>query len=135
MANFWLIKSDPDDYSFDNLLKDTTTSWDGVSNNQAQIYLRSMKKGDQVLVYHTGKEKAIVGIGEVVGDPRPDPKQNNPRFQMVELRGKRKLGHAVFLSAIKSDRRFVDFALVKNSRLSVMPVSPSQWEAILDLGK
>ena len=131
MANSWLLKTEPSTYSFDDLVRDKRTTWDGVSNPVALSHLRAMRKGDQAFVYHTGAEKAIVGIARITGDPRPDPKLEDPRLVVVELEPVRALRKPVSLAAVKADRRFAAFALVRISRLSVMPVSPDFWKALL----
>ena len=131
MANSWLLKTEPSTYSFDDLVRDKRTTWDGVSNPVALKNLRAMRKGDQAFVYHTGAEKAIVGIARIAGDPRPDPKLDDPRLGGVELEPVRGLRKPVSLAAVKADRRFADFALVRISRLSVMPVPPDTWKALL----
>jgi len=131
MANSWLLKTEPSTYSFDDLVRDKRTTWDGVSNPVALKHLRTMRKGDQAFVYHTGSEKAIVGIARIAGDPRPDPKLDDPRLVVVELEPVRPLRKPVPLAAVKADRRFADFELVRISRLSVMPVPPDTWKALL----
>lgn len=132
MAN-WLFKSDPDTYSFDDLERDGKTVWDGVSNNLALKHLRSAHQGDAVLIYHTGDEKAVVGLAEVVSDPYADPKQNDPRLTVVEVKAVRRFGRAVPLSEIRRQAALRDFALVRMPRLSVMPVSEAQWKIITGL--
>lgn len=131
MANSWLLKTEPSTYSFEDLVRDKRTTWDGVSNPVALSHLRAMRKGDQAFVYHTGAEKAIVGIARITGDARPDPKLDDSRLVVVELEPVRALRKPVSLAAVKADRRFADFALVRISRLSVMPVSPDFWKALL----
>ncbi len=131
MGNSWLLKTEPSTYSFDDLVRDKRTTWDGVSNPVALGHLRTMRKGDQAFVYHTGAEKAIVGLARIAGDPRPDPKLGDPRLVVVELEPVRALRKPVSLAAVKADRRFADFALVRISRLSVMPVSADFWKALL----
>lgn len=134
MAN-WLLKTEPEDYSFDNLLRDKKTVWDGVGNNTALMHMRKVKKGDLAFIYHTGKEKQIVGIAEVISNPYPDPKSDNERFVVFEIKPKEKLKHPVTLQQIKSDERFKDFGLVKISRLSAMPVSDEEWKALIKLSE
>ncbi len=129
--NYWLLKTEPTDYSYDDLVREKRAAWDGVRNNQALIYLREMKKGDRAFVYHTGKEKQVVGICDVVRGSYPDPEAENERFVLVDVRAASRLAKAVTLSDIKADKRFADFKLVRNSRLSVMPVSLEQWTLIL----
>lgn len=128
---YWLLKSDPDTYSFNDLKRDKKTVWDGVSNSLALRNIRGMKKGDTAFVYHSGEEKAIVGIAGIVSDPYPDPKQKDPKLAVVELKYVEHLGQPVQLAAVKARKEFVDFALVRMSRLSVMPVTPAQWKALL----
>jgi predicted RNA-binding protein with PUA-like domain len=131
----WLFKSDPETYSFSDLQREGHTVWDGVSNNLALKHLRSARQGDRALIYHTGEEKAIVGIAEVVSDPYPDPKQKDARLAVVEIRAIEKLARPVSLEEIKKQPALKSFELVRLPRLSVMPVSDSQWEALLALAK
>lgn len=111
-------------------MDDGSTVWSGVKNPLAQKHLRSMKKGDQVFYYHTGKEKAIVGTAKVTASPSPDPKDRSGKLFVVELAPGNKLKRAVTLAEIKASGRFADFPLVRMPRLSVMPVSDEQWRAI-----
>ena len=134
MAN-WLFKSDPDTYSFDDLHRDGKTVWDGVSNNVALKHLRGAAKGDRVLVYHTGKERAIVGTAEIASEPYADPKQSDPRLAVVDLKAGERLSRPVTLEEIRKQPGLKDFDLVRLPRLSVMPVSESQWKALLALAK
>jgi len=127
---YWLLKTEPGCYSFDDLEKDKKTVWDGVTNNLALKYLRQIRKGDLAIIYHTGDEKAAVGIAEVTADPYVDPKQNDPKLAVVDLKPKGRLSKPVSLAEIKTDRAFQDFLLVKMSRLSVMPVTDAQWKLI-----
>jgi predicted RNA-binding protein with PUA-like domain len=131
--NHWLLKTEPSTYSYDDLARERRATWDGVANPTALSHLRAMRKGDQAFVYHTGDEKSIVGIARVTSDPYPDPKLSDPRRVVVDLEPVRALESPVTLAAVKADKRFADFALVRISRLSVMPVSPAQWEALLAL--
>ena len=133
MPGYWLLKTEPSDYSYDDLKKDKKTIWDGVSNNLALKHLRNMKKGDLAFIYHTGKERALIGIAEVVTNPYPDPKQKDPKLAVVDVKAKQELPRAVSLKEIKSDSSFSDFLLVRLSRLSVMPVTSSQWKRLLAL--
>ena len=133
-TNHWLVKTEPSTYSFADLQRDRRTTWDGVSSAAALIHLRAMRKGDEVLVYHSGPEKSVVGLARLASDPYPDPRLGDPRRVVVDLVPVRALPRPVPLAAIKSDRRFADFALVRISRLSVMPVSAAQWEELLKLG-
>jgi predicted RNA-binding protein with PUA-like domain len=131
----WLVKEEPEHYSFDQFVKDGSTVWSGVRNPVAQRNLRSMKKGDRVFYYHTGKEKAIIGTAEVTAAAYPDPNDNSGKLVVVELAPGKKLKHPVTLAAIKASGRFSDFALVRIPRLSVMPVTEEQWEAIEQMAR
>lgn len=135
MAARWLFKSDPDTYSFFDLERDGNTVWDGVSNNLALKHLRSVRKGDVVLVYHTGDEKAVVGLAEVASEPYADPKQRNPRLVVVDLKAGQRLARPVALDEIKKQAALKSFELVRLPRLSVMPVSDAQWNAIMKLAR
>lgn len=132
--NYWLLKTEPGDYSYSDLVNEKKAVWDGVRNNQALVFLRNIKKGDQAFIYHTGKEKAIVGVADVVRAAYPDPDQDDPRFVVVDIKAKKQLENAVTLAAIKADPDFVDFHLVRISRLSVMPVTNIMWKKILAMG-
>jgi len=131
----WLFKSDPDTYSFDHLERDRRTVWDGVSNNLALKHLRSVRRGDQALIYHTGDERAVVGLAEVVSDAYADPKQKDPRLVVVDLEARERLARPVSLDEIKKQAALKNFDLVRLPRLSVMPVSEAQWNAIVKLAK
>ncbi len=111
----WLFKEEPDHYSLENLFRDKRTVWDGVENNLALKHLRSVKKGDHVLYYHTGKEKAVVGVMEVVKGAYPDPTRDDPRFVVVDVRPLRRFDRPVSLAEIKQNPTFADFALVRIS--------------------
>lgn len=130
MATF-LLKTEPGTYSFADLLREKRTCWSGVSNAAALIHLRSMRIGDECFIYHTGDEKSIVGLARVVRNPYEDPQQPGttadglPKFAVVDLAPLRAAKLPVSLASIKSDKRFADFGLVKQSRLSVMPVPPA----------
>jgi predicted RNA-binding protein with PUA-like domain len=135
MAAKWLLKSDPDTYSFFDLERDGKTVWEGVANNMALKNLRNVKRGDQIIVYHTGEERAAVGFAEAASDPYPDPKQKDPRKVVIDLKAKGKLPRPVSLEEIKKAAGFKDFDLVRLPRLSVMPVSEAHWEAMLAMAK
>ena len=135
MAAKWLLKSDPETYSYADLERDQRTLWDGVSNNLALKHIRSMRKGDQALVYHTGDEKAVVGLAKILSDPYPDPKHKDGRLAVMDIAAEKRLARPVSLDEIKKNAAFKDFALVRLPRLSVMPVSEAQWEALLALAK
>ena len=129
----WLLKTEPGTYSFADLERDGTTRWDGVSNNLALKHLRSTHHGDQVFIYHTGEERAVVGTAEITKDAYPDPKQKEPRLVVVDLKAGKRLPRPVSLSEIKQQSALKDFALVRMSRLSVMPVNDAQWNLIMEL--
>jgi predicted RNA-binding protein with PUA-like domain len=130
----WLFKSDPETYGFPELQRDKETRWDGVSNPVALRNLRGCKKGDRVLMYHTGDEKAIVGFAEVVREAYPDPKQKDPKLVVVDIKAGKKIAKPVTLASVKARKEFADFALVRLSRLSVMPVTDAQWKMLLKMG-
>jgi predicted RNA-binding protein with PUA-like domain len=134
MAN-WLFKTEPDDYSWQQLVADGQTVWNGVRNNQALQFLRQVSKDDRILFYHTGKEKQIVAIARAVSMPYPDPAEVNEKLVVVDIEPLEMLKQPVTLKAIKADPRFDDFLLVRNSRLSIMPVSPDLWEAIIGMSE
>ena len=126
----WLVKEEPEHYNYDQFVADGTTVWSGVKNPVAQRNLRAMKKGDRVFFYHTGKEKAIIGTAKVSVPAYPDPKDKTGKLVVVELVPDKKLKQPVTLAEIKAAGRFADFPLVRIPRLSVMPVTDDQWEAI-----
>lgn len=130
----YLFKTEPSEYSFDDLVRDKRTAWTGVTNAQALISLRLCKKGDEVLVYHTGDVKAVVGLAKVVKSAYPDPEAGDPKLVAVDIAPVRALPKTVTLAAIKADARFKDFLLVRNSRLSVMAVPAELDAAIRRLG-
>ncbi|HEX8041515.1 MAG TPA: EVE domain-containing protein [Chryseosolibacter sp.] len=129
--NYWLVKTEPDSYSFNDLAKDKKTVWDGVRNFQARSNLKKMEKDDVVFVYHTGDEKAVVGTARVTRPAFPDP--NDAEWVVVELSAGKPLKNPVSLAQIKSDKRLADMVLVRASRLSVQPVTPSEYDLIIKL--
>jgi predicted RNA-binding protein with PUA-like domain len=129
----WLLKSDPEHYSYADLERDRKTVWDGVSNPLALQNLRRARRGDRALIYHTGGEKAVVGIAEIASDPYPDPKRKDPRFAVVDVAAHERLKRPVRLDEIKRHPALRHFDLVRLPRLSVMPVSDEQWTTILAL--
>lgn len=131
---FWLIKTEPSVYSYSSLEREGSAVWDGVSNNLALVHLRSMKKGDLALVYHSGTEKEIVGIAEIQSNPYPDPSQKNPKLVVVKVKAKERLAKSIPLSEIKRRKEFAGFELVRLPRLSVMPVPTSLWGIVMTLG-
>jgi predicted RNA-binding protein with PUA-like domain len=126
----WLFKEEPTHYSFDELMKDKRTVWSGVRNPLAQKHLRSVKKGDRIFYYHTGDEKSVVGICKALGDAYTDPDDTAARAAVVDVAPVGKLARPVTLAEIKADPAFNDFPLVRISRLSVMPVSDTEWTRI-----
>ncbi len=128
---YWLLKTEPGAYSYADLERDKKTVWNGVKNNLALKHIRTMSKGDLAFIYHTGEEKSIVGIAEIISTPYPDPKATEPRLVVVDLKPMEKLRKPVPLAEIKANNVFADFALVRIGRLSVMPVSATQWKALL----
>jgi predicted RNA-binding protein with PUA-like domain len=133
MAAKWLLKSDPEHYSFFDLERDGKTVWDGIANNLALKNLRNVRRGDQVMVYHTGDEHAAVGLAEAASDPYPDPEQNDPRLVVIDLKAKGKLARPVSLDEIKKSEALKNFDLVRLPRLSVMPVSEAHWNTLLTM--
>lgn len=120
--NYWLLKTEPGSYSFDDLTHEGRAAWDGVRNPQALIFLRRMAPGDRTFIYHTGKEKQVVGLATVVTAAYPDPKAGDERFAVVDVEAGERLPRPVTLVEIKADDSMADFHLVRFSRLSVMPV-------------
>lgn len=133
MAN-WLFKEEPETYSFADLQRDGSTTWSGVTNALAQKHLRSIKKGDRVLFYATGKVKAVVGIMQVTADPQPDTTDDRGKAVAVTVKPVRALAKPVTLAAIKDDSAFAQWELVRIARLSVMPVPDELWAKIEEMG-
>jgi predicted RNA-binding protein with PUA-like domain len=131
---YWLVKTEPEAWSWDDQVAAGTTNWDGVRNHQAAGNLKAMQVGDRAFFYHSGDVRAIVGIVEVTRTYYPDPKDASGRFGMVDLRVVAPLPQPVTLAAIKADPRFAHLALVRQSRLSVMPIDEEAWKAIAALG-
>ena len=128
----WLFKEEPTHYGYDDLVKDKRTVWSGVKNPLAQKHLRSVRKGDRIFYYHTGDEKSVVGIARALGDAYPDPNDKSGKQSVVDVAPVKKLPQPVTLAAIKADSAFKTFPLVRISRLSVMPVTDDEWEAIVE---
>jgi predicted RNA-binding protein with PUA-like domain len=129
---YYLLKTEPSTYSYADLAREGRTTWDGVTNPVALKHLRAMRAGDEVLIYHTGGEKRIVGVARVVAAASPDPKASDKRLVVVDLVPVRPLARPVTLAEIKADRRFAGWELVRIGRLSVMPVTPAHWAALVD---
>src|SRR5262244_2991437 len=132
--NHWLVKSEPASYSWDQLVKEGRTNWNGVRNPQATNNLKAMKKGDRVFFYHSNEGLAIVGIAEVVKEFYPDPADKSGRYGMVDIAPVMALKTPVTLAAVKADPRFQDLALARLSRLSVSPVSAEHWKQLCAMG-
>ncbi len=131
----WLVKSEPGEYSFADLQADGTAEWDGVTNATAQQHLRAMREGDRVVVYHSGNERAAVGLARVVRDPYPDPTDPAGKRVWVDLKADRQLARAVPLAQLKADPIFATSPLVRISRLSVLPLEADQLALIERLGE
>jgi predicted RNA-binding protein with PUA-like domain len=130
----WLVKSEPDTWSWDEHVKKGVDAWTGVRNHQAKAHLKNMKKGDLVFFYHSGEGKEIVGVSQVVKDAYADPTDKTGAFVCVDLKHVEPLKTPVTLAAIKADKKLADMVLVKNSRLSVQPVTAAEWSAIRKMG-
>ena len=128
MATRWLFKTEPSVYSYQQLVKDKKTMWDGVGNNLALKHLKDIKKGEPIFIYHTGDEKAAVGVAKALGGAYPDPSKGNPRLLVVDIEPVRALPRPVTLAEVKAHPKLKNFDLVKNSRLSIMKLTDEQWE-------
>ena len=130
---YWLLKSEPDAWSWDNQVKEGTSMWDGVRNYQARNNLKEMKKNDLCFFYHSVTERSIVGIVKVVKEYYPDPTDKTERFVVVDVKAIKKLKNPVSLDQIKENNKLKDIALVKQSRLSVMPLKKTEWDIIIKM--
>jgi predicted RNA-binding protein with PUA-like domain len=130
---YWLLKSEPTVYSYQHLDRDKKTVWDGVTNSLALKHIRQVQKGDLALIYHTGDEKAVVGIAEVISAAYPDPKQNDPKLAVFDIKPKKQLARPVTLAEIKANEKLKDFDLVRLARLSVMPVKETYWNLLMKM--
>lgn len=133
--NYWLVKSEPNKYSWQQFLKDKKTFWDGVRNYAARNNLRAMKKGDEVLFYHSNEGMEIVGVAMVVKEAYQDPTTEDKNWVVVDLKPVKTLKKPVPLSEIKAEPKFESMELVKNSRLSVQKVTPDEWKLIMKMGE
>jgi predicted RNA-binding protein with PUA-like domain len=133
VANYWILKTDTDTYPFDQLVRERRAVWDGVTNALALKHIRSMAKGDQAFIYHSGDEKALVGLARIVSDPYPDPKAKDPKLAVVDIEAGDRLARPVTLAEVKADPAFADLGLVRMSRLSVIPVPAEQWKRLLTM--
>lgn len=134
MTQFWLVKQEPEAYSWDDLVKDKSTAWTGVRNFQARNNLRAMKLGDPVLFYHSQTERAVVGLAEVERAAYPDPTADSEQWLAVDLKPTRKLAQPVALADIRAHAKLTEIGLIKQSRLSVMPLTEQEFKTILALG-
>ena len=130
---YWLMKSEPESYSWDNLVRDGGTEWDGVRNNAARLHLRAMQAGDEAFLYHSMSDKAVVGIMRIASAPRPDPKDSN--WVSVRVEPVRKLERPVTLAEIKAEPSLKDMELIRQSRLSVAPVRDEEWRKVVAMGQ
>ena len=138
MVNYWLAKQEPNGprgYNILQLKKDKKTIWDGVHNNLALKHIRNMKKNDLVFFYHTGDERQVVGIMTVISKPYPNPKEDNERFVVVDVKFKKLLKNPITLDYMKKQKQFKDWELLRISRLSVMPVPKSIWDHIIKMSQ
>jgi predicted RNA-binding protein with PUA-like domain len=133
MPASWVLKTDADTYSFDDLERERRAVWDGVTNALALKHIRSMAKGDLALIYHSGDEKALVGLARIASAPYADPKAKDPKLVVVDVEADRRLPRSVPLAAIKADPAFKDLGLVRMSRLSVVPVPPAEWKRLIGM--
>lgn len=132
--NYWLVKQEPSTYSFDDFRKEKKTDWTGVRNYMARNFLRDMKKGDNVLFYHSGDEKAVVGFATVSKAAFPDPTADDDAWVAVELKAGKPFKRPVLLSDIKADPKLANMLLVKNSRISVMSVTEDEYDQVVAMG-
>jgi predicted RNA-binding protein with PUA-like domain len=130
---YWLVKTEPETYSWDTLVKEKKGVWDGVRNFQARGNMKTMKKGDLVFVYHTGEEKSIVGLAKVASEPYPEPKDKD--WVAVDLTPDKKLKKAISLAQVKADKKLANMVLVRASRLSVQPVKQEEFDYIVELSQ
>jgi len=131
----WLMKSEPFKYGWDDLVRDGSTFWNGVRNNQAALYLKAMRTGDEVLFYHSNEGLAVVGIAQVVKEAYPDDTDEKGRFVMVDIAPVRRIQTPVTLAAMKAEPRLKEMAMFRQFRLSVSPVTDAEWDVILEMGE
>jgi len=134
-SNYWMVKQEPETYSWTDFVRDGKTDWTGVRNYQARNNLREMKAGDSVLFYHSGKEKAVVGIAQVLRAAYADPTADDPQWVAVDLKPVKPLDTPVPLAAIRYDKRLSALPLIRQSQLSVMPLTKDEFDAIVSIGK
>ncbi len=134
MPSYWILKTEPSEFSFERLSAERKAVWDGITNALALKHLREMSAGDQALIYHTGDEKALVGLARITRAAYPDPKHSDPKLVVVDVAADQPLARPVTLEEIKADPAFADLGLVRISRLSVVPVPKPLWDRLLALG-
>lgn len=134
MANYWILKTEPSTYGFGDLEREGSTTWDGVKNALALKHIATMQPGDHALIYHSGKEKAVVGQATIVSGPYPDPAQKDQKLLVFDIEAAGRLASNVALKTIKADPTFADLALVRMPRLSVVPATKVHWERLRALG-
>ena len=132
---YWLLKTEPDSYSWDDLVRDGKATWDGVANPTALKNIRAMKKGDLALIYHTGNERRAMGVAHVISGPFPDPSGENDKLVVIDLKVGKKLARPVSLDEIKADKAFAGWILLRIGRLSVVPVPAPMWKRIGELAE
>lgn len=133
-SGYWMVKQEPETYSWDDFVKDGKTDWSGVRNYQARNNLREMKTGERVLFYHSGKDKAVVGVAEVVKSAYPDPTADDEQWVAVDLKPIKPLKNPVPLAAIRYDKRLAELPLIRQSQLSVMPLTKDEFDIIVATG-
>jgi predicted RNA-binding protein with PUA-like domain len=133
--NYFLLKTEPSEYSFEDLIKEKRAVWSGIAAAPALLHLRSMSKGDSAFIYHTGNEKQIVGIATIVSAPYPDPKADDAKLVVVDIRAAERLKRPVTLAEVKKTKALADMPLVRIGRLSVQPVTREQWDIIISLSR
>ena len=134
-SGYWMVKQEPETYSWDDFVKDGKTDWSGVRNYQARNNLREMKTGERVLFYHSGKDKAVVGVAEVVKSAYPDPTADDEQWVAVDLKPIKPLKNPVPLAAIRYDKRLAELPLIRQSQLSVMPLTKDEFDIIVATGE
>lgn len=133
--SYWILKTEPSTYSYQNLESDKKAVWDGVSSPKGLRNIRSAKKGDLVFIYHTGDEKRIVGIAEIISDPYPDPKFDDERLYVFDIRPVKKVKNPVTLAQVKAIKKYSDFGLVREPRLSVISVPEEYWKDLIKMSE
>lgn len=133
--NYWLVKSEPNAYSYEQLVKDGQTVWSGVRNYAARIHLNAMKKNDEVLFYHSSEGQQVVGITKIIKEAYPDPTIEDERWVAVDLKPVKALKNPVTLAQIKKEKRLKDIGLVRIGRLSVMPLKKEEFDLIIEMSK